>query len=48
MTYQDNHLKQSGTDPELRKNPPKIRNGIMTGGPTDNAIDIEELAQDIK
>lgn len=32
----------------LRKNPPKRRNGIITGGPIDNAIDTLVLIQEIK
>lgn len=44
----DSHLKYSGTDPEFRKNPPKSKNGIIIGGPTDNAIDVDELAHEIR
>jgi len=44
----DSHLRYTGTDPEFKKKPPNSRKGIMTGGPTDRAIDVEELAQDIR
>lgn len=44
----DNHLKYSGTEPEFKKNPPKSKNGIIIGGPTDRAIDVDELAHEIK
>lgn len=44
----DSHLKYSGTDPEFKKKPPNNRNGMIIGGPTDRAIDVEELAHEIR
>jgi len=41
-------LRYTGTEPEFKKKPPKSRNGMITGGPTDSAIEVEELAQDIR
>lgn len=44
----DSHLKYSGTDPEFKKKPPNNKNGMIIGGPTDRAIDVDELAHEIR
>lgn len=44
----DNHRKYEGTEPEFKKNPPKIKKGIINGPPTDKATEIFGEPQDIK
>lgn len=44
----DNHSKYLGTEPEFKKNPPNSKNGIIIGGPTDSAIEVDELAHEIR
>jgi hypothetical protein len=44
----DSHVKYGGTEAAFKKKPPKIRKGIIIGGAMDSAIEMEELAQEIK